>query len=216
MAQIDYELIIFDWDGTLVDSTSSWAGMYQQLIQDIGLPERSPHHLRELAGESAQDVLARLFPDMGQARLRRRLSHYRHRYGWQASTPRLFDGVRQALHELRAADCWLAVATGRHRRGLDRDMQITETADLFRITRCADESASKPAPDMVEDILLRTATEPSAAVMVGDTEYDVAMANAAGVDAVAVCSRIHDQDRLLQAGALAVIDNVAGLPRWLA
>lgn len=211
-----YELIIFDWDGTLEDSGGDWVGMYQQLIQNLGLPERSPAHLRELVGWGVQDALARLFPDFDPGGLRARLSRYRQRYGLPRPQPRLFTGVWTALERLRQQGYVLAVATSKNRRTLDWAMAQTQTREFFQLTRCADESASKPAPNMIEDILLRTATEPEAAVMVGDTEYDMAMAQAAGIDSLAVQGGIHEATRLLTAGAMVVLDDVVAVPDWLA
>ncbi|WP_423820905.1 HAD-IA family hydrolase [Salinisphaera sp. SPP-AMP-43] len=210
-----YELIIFDWDGTLMDSAGELVGALQQVIQDIGLPERTPAQMRELVGLGIQDVLARLFPELDPARVRDRLSRYRQRYGWPRTRSRLFVGIDEALAELYEAGFLLAVATGKSRRGLDEAMAETGCRDWFRITRCADESVPKPAPNMIDDILLRTATEPEAALMVGDTEYDMAMARAAGIDAVAVRSGVHQEARLRRAGALEVIDDVRNLRAWL-
>lgn len=211
-----YELIIFDWDGTLMDSAGELVGALQQAIQDTGLPERTPAQMRELVGLGIQDVLARLFPELDAVRVRERISRYRRRYGWPRGVPRLFEGTRDALERLRERGFELAVATGKNRRGLDRAMRATESKTLFRITRCADESAPKPAPNLINDILLRTATEPGAALMVGDTEYDMAMARAAGLDALAVRCGVHDEIRLRRAGAIDVIDDVRALPAWLA
>ncbi|KEZ76909.1 HAD family hydrolase [Salinisphaera hydrothermalis] len=212
----DYELIIFDWDGTLMDSAGELIGTLQQAIQDTGLPERTPAQMRELVGLGIQDVLARLFPELDPVRVRDRISRYRRRCGWPRAAPRLFEGARDALVELSEQGFELAVATGKNRRGLDRAMRATDSKGLFRITRCADESVPKPAPNMIDDILLRTATEPGATLMVGDTEYDMVMARAAGVDALAVRCGVHDEIRLRRAGAIDVVDDVRALPAWLA
>lgn len=211
-----YELIIFDWDGTLMDSTGDWVGAFQQMIQEAGLPERTPAQLRELVGMGVADILARLFPELDPGRVRKRLARCRPRYGAPRGRRALFAGARDALVELQAAGFTLAVATGKSRRGLDRALDENDCRGLFRLTRCADESAPKPAPNLIEDILLRTATAPAAALMVGDTEYDMAMAAAAGIDAIGVASGVHDAARLRRAGARAVITGVDELPDWLA
>src|SRR5699024_5124643 len=106
--------------------------------------------------------------------------------------------------------------TGKSRRGLDRAMTQANLDGYFRYTRCADEAASKPAPDMVEDILLRAATRPERALVIGDTEYDMAMARAAGVAAVGVLCGVHHGVRLRASGASALLETVADLPAWLA
>lgn len=211
-----YGMIIFDWDGTLMDSAGELVGALQQAIQDTGLPERTPAQMRELVGLGLQDILARLFPELDPARVRDRISDYRARHGWPRTDPRLFAGARDALRHLRDQNFELAVATGKSRRGLDRAMQATDLKTLFRMTRCADESAPKPAPNMLNDLLVRTATEPEAALMVGDTEYDMTMARAAGIDALGVRCGVHDETRLSRAGAIDVIDDVQALPAWLA
>jgi len=210
-----YELLIFDWDGTLMDSAGEIVSAMQQAIQGIGLPERTPEQMRELIGLGINDVLARLFPDLDTQSVRARLEHYRGRYGIQRSKARLFEPVKVALEQLRDQGYVMAVATGKGRRGLDAAMRTTATGDFFRFTRCADESVPKPAPDMLEEILLRAATRPEQALMVGDTEYDMAMARAAGVDAVGVACGVHDTARLRRAGALEVLDTVEQLPAWL-
>lgn len=211
----DIELIVFDWDGTIMDSAAEIVGAMQQAIADLGLPERPPEAMRELIGLGLDDVLARLFPELETRRVRELLMAYRARYTAPGPGSTLFAGVHDTLTVLRESGHTLAVATGKSRRGLDRGLAETGLGRFFRISRCADETVPKPAPDMLEDILLRTATEPGRALMVGDTEYDMAMAAAAGVPAVGVACGVHDPGRLHKAGALAVLPDVAALPRWL-
>lgn len=210
-----YELLVFDWDGTLMDSAGEIVGSMQQAIQDIGLPERTPAQMRELIGLGLNDVLARLFPDLDTRKVRARLDAYRQRYGMQRSQAQLFPSVIATLDTLRARGHTLAVATGKSRRGLDDALALSGTRDYFAVTRCADESVPKPSPAMLEDILLRTATLTEAALMVGDTEYDMAMARAAGVDAIGVSWGVHDARRLKRAGAMDVLETVEALPAWL-
>jgi phosphoglycolate phosphatase len=211
-----YELIIFDWDGTIMDSAHEIVGAMQQAIQDTGLPERTPAQMRELIGLGINDVLARLWPELDPWRVKERLSRYRERCGWPRSRAVLFEPVRETLAQLKQDGFELAVATGKSRRGLDRAMQESDTRGYFKVTRCADESAPKPAPRLVEDVLLRTAVEPEYALVVGDTEYDMAMAQAAGVDAVGVRCGVHDDRRLRRAGAIDVLDDIGQLRPWLA
>lgn len=210
------ELLIFDWDGTLADSAGDLVGALQLAIQETGLPERSPAQMRELVGLGVQDILARLWPELDPAKVRQRLSGYRERFARPRGRARLFEDVPAALAALKQAGYPLAVATGKSRRGLERAMVETDCLGLFNITRCADESAPKPAPNLIDDILLRTATLPEDALVVGDTEYDMAMARAAGVAAIAVGSGVHKAERLQRAGATAVLPGVGALPGWLA
>lgn len=210
-----FELIVFDWDGTIMDSAGEIVGTMQQAIADLDLPERPPEAMRELIGLGIDDVLERLFPELETEKVRALLSSYRSRYSAPGIGSNVFPGVRETLAALRAADVTLAVATGKSRRGLDRGFAETGLGHFFRVSRCADESVPKPAPDMLEEILLRTATEPGRALMVGDTEFDVAMAAAAGVPAVGVACGVHEPGRLYAAGAVTVLESVAALPGWL-
>lgn len=209
------ELIIFDWDGTVMDSATEIVMSMQRAIQDIGLPERDADRMRELIGLGLNDVLARLFPELEVDRVKALLTAYRRRYTAPGGESRPFAGAEAAIADLHGRGHRLAVATGKSRRGLDRNFRETGLGQYFRFSRCADETTPKPAPDMLEDILLQSATMPDAALMVGDTEYDMRMARDAGVAAVGVACGVHDTDRLMAAGALAVIPDVAALPAWL-
>lgn len=211
-----FELIVFDWDGTLMDSAAEIVTAMQRAIQDLGLPERSADRMRDLIGLSLNEVLARLFPELDTQRVRALLTAYRRRYTAPGGQSRPFPGVPGTLHALHGQGYRLAIATGKSRRGLDRNLDETGLHRYFRHSRCGDESVPKPAPDMLEDLLLHSATEPHATLMVGDTEYDMHMAAAAGVPAVGVACGVHDAGRLQQAGALAVLPDVAALPDWLA
>lgn len=211
-----YDLLIFDWDGTLMDSAGEIVSSMQKAIQDTGLPERSPDQLRDLIGLGLNEAVGRLFPELDPERVRDWLSSYRRRYMSPESKAILFESVRETLVQLDNTGYELAVATGKSRRGLERALVQTNTTRFFACTRCADEAASKPAPGMVEDILLRTATLPERALVIGDTEYDMAMARSAGVDALGVRCGVHDGARLEAAGACAILPSVADLPEWLA
>lgn len=199
-----------------MDSAGQIVAAMQRAIQDAGLPERSPDQLRDLIGLGLNETVSRLFPGADPERIRDWLSLYRQRYLSPTSHADLFDSVRDALDRLVGAGYDLAVATGKSRRGLDRALVQSATKNYFCCTRCADESASKPAPDMVDAILLRTATLPERALVIGDTEYDMGMAMSAGVDAVGVSCGVHDTNRLLASGASIVLDSVIELPTWLA
>ncbi|NNC22875.1 HAD-IA family hydrolase [Salinisphaera sp. USBA-960] len=209
-------LIIFDWDGTLMDSAGEIVGAMQLAIQRAGLPERSPEQLRSLIGLGIHDVLARLFPDRDPARVHKQLAAQRADRDDAATRAQFFPGVLATLDRLIAGGYELAVATGKSRRGLDQVLTATDCRGYFSQTRCADESAAKPAPAMVEDLLLRTATEPQDALVIGDTEYDVAMARAADVSVLGVTCGVHDATRLRAAGATDLITDVTALPGWLA
>lgn len=210
-----YDLIVFDWDGTVMDSAAHIVLTMQRAIHDLRLPTRRPERMRELIGLGLEDVLRRLFPRQDPARLRALLTAYRRRYTAPDGTSAPFAGAAEALAALRGQGYQLAVATGKSRRGLARNLEETGLAGYFCASCCADEATPKPAPDILEAILLRTATEPERALVVGDTEYDMAMAAGAGVAAVGVACGVHDGGRLLAAGAQVVLPDVAALPGWL-
>lgn len=211
-------LVIFDWDGTLSDSAALIVGAMQAAIEALDLPPRTDDSIRELIGLSLNDGLKILYPEMETLALRALLDSYRGHWlaDGQTEAP-LFEGAQQALQRLVAWGHPLAVATGKSRRGLDRSLQHhRELAPLMRATRTADETADKPNPLMLEELLAEFRLRPSEALMVGDTEYDLAMAAAIGMPAVAVTCGVHPPARLKNGGRpLALLPDVAALPDWL-
>lgn len=212
-----YELLIFDWDGTLMDSAGQIVSSATRAIELMGLPARQPAQIRELIGLGLRDAFDRLYPEISSSEMDSLLAEYGRRFsGVPPQTSLLFDGVREALVTLRDEGYQLAIATGKSRRGLDRALDETSLGELFTITRCADETANKPDPKMLHDILLRTATDAERALMVGDTEYDMEMAARANVPALAVSCGVHEIGRLREAGAMTVLAAVSEMPAWLA
>ncbi len=218
MSTVDsYELLIFDWDGTLMDSASHIVASATHAIEMMGLPARAPKQISELIGLGLRDAFCSLYPELTPTEMDGLLREYGQRFSGVTHEPAsLFEGVQETLEHLRQEGYALAIATGKSRRGLDRALRESGLQDYFAISRCADESANKPDPRMLHDILLRTATEPGRALMIGDTEFDMVMAGTAEVPALAVGCGVHDHDRLHRSGALAVLDSVADLPLWLA
>ena len=215
-----YELLIFDWDGTLSDSAQLIVDAMQGAIAALGLPVREDEQIRELIGLSLEDGLKRLFPALDQAALHALLGGYRRQWlspsGGGAAEAPLFAGAEDALNKLSVAGYGLAIATGKSRPGLDRSLRHhTAIRPLFWVTKTADETASKPDPKMLREILQELAVQPERALMIGDTEYDVAMARAIGMPALGVACGVHDAGRIRAAGALAVIESVRELPGWL-
>ncbi len=211
-----FELLIFDWDGTLMDSAGQIVATMQTAIRLLGLPPRRDEQISELIGLGLGEAFARLFPELGaearSAMMRLYGQHFRNLP--PARTP-LFKGVPETLMQLQSQGYRLAIATGKSRAGLNRALQETALGGYFCASRCADETATKPDPRMLEELLLTTATEPESALMIGDTEYDMTMARAAGIPALGVACGVHDATRLRAAGAIAVIANTAGVPGWL-
>lgn len=213
-----FDLLIFDWDGTLADSEAVIVGAMQGAITALNLPARSNQQIRELIGLGLNEALQSLYPELVQADLHRLLAGYRERFlATGVKEAPLFAGALETLKQLHLEGYRLTIATGKSRKGLDRSLQeLPELKALISSSRCADETASKPNPRMLEELLDEESVSAQRALMIGDTEYDVAMARALAMPAVGVVCGVHDGGRLLQAGALALIDAVRHLPEWLA
>ncbi len=210
------ELIVFDWDGTLMDSEARIVACLQQAARDLGHEVPPPERAREVIGLGLHQAVARLFPEADEGEVRRLSDAYRrHFLGDELVRSELFPGARELLEELAGAGYLLAVATGKSRRGLEREFEHTGLGGLFHVTRCADETFSKPHPQMLLEILDYTGQEPDTALVVGDTEFDMQMAANAGVPAVGVAHGVHPPERLREAGALAVLDGLGELEVWL-
>ncbi len=213
----DFKLIIFDWDGTLMDSAQHIVTNMLTAIDALGLPSRKPEQISELIGLGLKDAFSRLYEDLDPRETAELLMRYRQGYAQVSQdSSMLFDGVEETLSDLRDAGYRLAVATGKSRAGLERALRHSGIQDMFELTRCADESADKPHPQMLFDILAQLNCAAEGALMIGDTEYDMHMAANAEVKAVAVGCGVHTHDRLHAAGALEILPDVAALPTWLA
>ena len=211
------QLLIFDWDGTLADSAGLIVGEMQRAIAELHLPPRDDRVIRELIGLGWQDVLGQLFPELDPMDVLRQLMDYRRRMPpSRAHEAPLFDGVLDTLHELDQAGKRLAVATGKPRKGLDASFVAhPRIGELISVSRCADETSSKPDPLMLRQILEATGHAAEEALMIGDTEFDIAMARAIGMPALGVACGVHEHDRLRDAGAVAVLESVKAVPAWL-
>ncbi|HZR36669.1 MAG TPA: HAD-IA family hydrolase [Nevskia sp.] len=212
-----FSLLIFDWDGTLADSAGHIVNSMQQAISALNLPPRPDQAIRELIGLGPMDAMSRLFPELPVDEVLRLLAEHRRSAPTNlAPEAPLFGGAHAALTRLRGEGYLLAVATGKYRMGLNRSFSAHPFLQpMFSATRCADESADKPDPLMLRQILDQTGVRAEQALMVGDTEFDIAMARALNMPAVGVSCGVHDAGRLLRAGAHAVLENVSGLPNWL-
>jgi phosphoglycolate phosphatase len=188
----------------------------QQAASDAGLPVPSNAAARDIIGLGLAEAVQRLFPTADKAGLEALIGAYRGHWLGDAILPApLFEGAQDLLERLHRAGHLLAVATGKSRRGLDSALEESGLGDFFHATRCADEAFSKPHPQMLLEILTDLDTPPEAAVVVGDTEYDMQMARSAGVDALGVSHGVHAPDRLFAHGAIACFDDLAGLSDWL-
>lgn len=211
-----YELIVFDWDGTLMDSEARIVTCMQQAARDLEYPVPSASATREIIGLGLREAIAKLFQNPGQTRVEALANQYRrHFLGDELAPSELFSGARELLQFLLEEDYFLAVATGKSRRGLNKEFNSTGLGELFHASRCADEAFSKPHPQMLEDILDQLGIEPQRTLVVGDTEYDMQMAISAGADALGVGYGVHEVNRLLDSGALACLDSLQQMPEWL-
>ncbi|MGE5096852.1 MAG: HAD family hydrolase [Betaproteobacteria bacterium] len=212
---MNYDLVVFDWDGTLMDSTRLIARSLQRACEDLRIAVPSDEDALFVIGLNMQDSFRHVAPSLdrdGQERLSERYRH--HFLAGEHDTP-LFPGVREMLADLHGRGWRLAVATGKARRGLERALDATGLRAWFEATRCADEGFAKPHPDMLLMLLDMTGVAPHRALMVGDTTHDLELAANAGIDAVAVSYGAHHDDLLLSRPAKARCPSVAELHRWL-
>lgn len=211
-----FDLIVFDWDGTLMDSEARIVDCIQLGAADVGLPVPSREASRDIIGLGLDEAMARLFPGEGTASLAALVEAYRkHWLGPDAEPSRMFDGAESLVRSLHAAGHLLAVATGKSRRGLDKALDESGLQSYFHHTRCADEAFSKPHPQMLLDILTDLDTPPGRSLVVGDTEYDMQMAANAGVSAVGISHGVHSTERLIAHGARHCFSDLFELSHWL-
>lgn len=209
-------LIVFDWDGTLMDSETQIVHAMFGAIGDLRLESRTADECRNIIGLGLQEAIEVLYPGRDERFVERFVERYRHHWFGNAHDSDLFPGARETLQVLNEAGFSLAVATGKGRTGLDKVLGHTGLAPLFAATRCSDETRSKPHPQMLEEILHELQIDPGHALMVGDTEYDMHMAQQAGVHPVAVSYGVHERQRLLRHEPLVCLDNISELIDWLA
>jgi len=211
-----YRLLVFDWDGTLMDSEARIVSCLQAAARDLNVEVPTESASREVIGLGLSEAVAKLFPAQAAPMHERLALRYReHFLVLNQSRSKLFPGVRETLEGLLAADYFLAVATGKSRRGLDRELDETGLRSLFHATRCADETFSKPHPQMLMELIDELGAAPSTTLMVGDTEYDIQMAANAGAAAVGVSYGVHAPDRLMAQGALHMLERIDELSAWL-
>lgn len=211
-----YQLLVFDWDGTLMDSQARIVACLQSAAVDLEITTPDSHQARDVIGLGLLEAVAQLFPDQDAAMHQRLADRYReHFLVLNQSRSELFPQAREVLHELAEKEYLMAVATGKSRRGLKRELEESGLEPLFHSTRCADEAHSKPHPQMLNDILDELGIAPHDALVIGDTEYDMQMASNAKTAALGVSFGVHEKERLLEQGALACIDTLPELPMWL-
>lgn len=211
-----WRLIVFDWDGTLMDSTQAIVRAAERAIRDVGLPMPPARKIREIIGLGLQESWEALFPGNGRQGFGDFVERYReHFVTTERHGIRPYPGVEALVEELHHSGAHLAVATGKSRRGLDRDLDETGLGRFIQHSVTADEARSKPHPDMLLRVIKHFGVEPGRTLMVGDTEFDVHMAHHAGAGALAVAWGAHDRRRLLNCAPLACLDSLTEFSAWL-
>ena len=210
-----FELLVFDWDGTILDSTRAIVTSMQAACRDLGLPPPSDERARQVIGLGLAEALQVAAPDLPPANYPQMAERYRHHYLSCDQDLNLFDGIPEFLADLQAQGFCLAVATGKSRRGLDRALMHSGLGKFFTASRCADESFSKPHPQMLHDLMERLLFSPGDTLMIGDTTHDLQMAKNADVAGVGVTYGAHTGEQLMALAPLALVGNVAELSAWL-
>ncbi|MEJ2590056.1 MAG: HAD-IA family hydrolase [Candidatus Thiodiazotropha sp.] len=211
-----FELLIFDWDGTLMDSEARIVACVEAAVKDLGLPSPGREAIRNIIGLGLREAVLTLFPDAGEHLHLDIAERYRNHFFSSTETPsELFPGTRAVIERLYDEGYLLAVATGKGRAGLDHALESTDLGQYFHTTRCASETFSKPHPEMLCQILEEMGVEARQALMIGDTEYDLQMAANANMPALGVTCGVHDKGRLLRHSPLACLDSVSEIPQWL-
>jgi len=210
-----YELIVFDWDGTLLDSAGTIVACIQAAAVDIGLAPPSEERARHVIGLGLHEALSHALPELEVERHQELADRYRHYYLSRDHELPLFHGAEELVRGLAAEGYLLAVATGKSRKGLDRALAASGLGECFRASRCADECHSKPHPQMLEELMDELGVSPRLTLMIGDTTHDLQMAQNAGVEALAVTYGAHDQAVLEELAPVHCASSTADLAAWL-
>lgn len=211
-----FNLLVFDWDGTLMDSEARIVACLRAAIGDLELEARDEEELKNIIGLGLREAVSTLYPGSDDVLLRQLTDRYRYHFLTADPTPSaMFDGAERMLRQLADAGYLMAVATGKGRAGLDKVLEETGVGPIFHATRCADETFSKPHPQMLHEVMDELGTEPGETLMIGDTEYDMLMARNAGTGALAVSYGVHAKERLLACSPLGCIRDIKELEMWL-
>jgi phosphoglycolate phosphatase len=215
MEQRDYDILIFDWDGTLMDSTAWIVECMQQGIAESGLPARSEDAIRGIIGLGLFEAVRDLFPEAADHEVHSVCDAYRAHFFSAEGACSLFPRVEEVLEELVSLGYWMAIATGKSRRGLDKVLEETGLGRVFPVTRTADETLSKPNPLMLEEIITDFDSHASRCLMIGDSLFDLQMANNAGMDALGVAWGVQGARQLQDLEPAGLIHEITELPIWL-
>lgn len=215
MARKRFDLIVFDWDGTLMDSTATIAHCIQSAAHDLGLPVPDNRTASSVIGLGLLEAMQAVLPEIDPKYYPRMAERYRYHYLAKDHQIALFDGVPDMLEDLSREGYFLAVATGKSRVGLNRALDSVKLLSLFDATRCADETFSKPHPAMLHELTRELGQDMQRTVMVGDTTHDLLMAKNAGALGIAVQYGAHTADELQELEPLYAAASVGELHGWL-
>ncbi|MDR3480685.1 MAG: HAD-IIIA family hydrolase [Burkholderiaceae bacterium] len=215
MARKQFDLIVFDWDGTLMDSTSTIVKCIQASAKDLGLPIPDNRTAAYVIGLGLMDAMQAVLPGVDPKFYPRMVERYRYHYLAQDQELSLFEGAREMLTDLSQQGYFLAVATGKSRVGLNRALDTVKLLSLFDATRCADETFSKPHPAMLQELTRELGQDLKRTVMIGDTTHDLQMAINAGAAGVAVEYGAHGIPELHALNPLYSAQSIAQLHGWL-
>jgi phosphoglycolate phosphatase len=211
---VSYRLLVFDWDGTIIDSAGAIVDCIQDAARDSGLEVPPRERAAHTIGLGLHDALRFAVPDLPAARYAEFVANYRRHFLARQDTMRLFDGMRELLAGFSKSHV-LAIATGKSRRGLDRALEATGLNAFFAASRCADETNPKPHPAMLLELMDQLNASKENTLMIGDTSHDLQMARSAGVNALAVTYGAHDEAGLRACAPRECFSSVAGLQEWL-
>ena len=215
MTEHNFDLIVFDWDGTLFDSTALITRCIQDSCVDLGLPQPADRDASYVIGMGLQDALMHAAPTLPRERYRELALRYRHHYQTHQHELVLFEGASELLQRLKARRHRLAVATGKSRVGLDEALASARMQGVFDATRTADETASKPDPKMLRELMEELDTAPGRTLMIGDTTHDLQLAANAGTASVAVSYGAHPIEALGKLAPRHIAQSVGELEHWL-
>jgi len=210
-----FDLIVFDWDGTLVDSANSIAFSLQGAARDLGVTEPSNEEARYVIGLGLNEAIRHLFPSLSSQKLNVISDRYRHHYLTQDKKISLYKGASEVIKALHAENFLLAVATGKSRAGLNRSFKSSGLGSFFHASRCADETFSKPHPAMLLELMSQLNVKATRTLMIGDTTHDLQMATNACVSGVGVTYGAHPKKSLENLAPLACVESIAQLHLWL-
>jgi len=211
---VSYRLLVFDWDGTIIDSAATIAECIRDASRELGLEVPDRQRASHVIGLGLHDAMRIAVPGLAAERYPEFVASYRKHFLVRKYSMQLFEGMRPLLEDLSKRHV-LAIATGKSRRGLDRDLEFHNLGPLFAASRCADETNPKPHPAMLREIIEQLAVPKDSSLMIGDTSHDLEMARAAGVDALAVTYGAHPEESLRACGPLGCFSSVTQLEEWL-